>query len=581
MEALDFFPYIHLRKGQGIAIAEGCEALECGYKHISLRAPPGTGKSGVGRTLMEFMLNVRDWKSFLLTSTIHLQNQYQNDYSQNNPNFVNFKKITGRRNYDCKLSKCVLRCDDGLCRDRLSDDKPCPNYMHAKDLFIGSLPNGLPTCDFYEAKERAIHADITLMNYPLLCTENLFGHSYKKRNFMVLDEAHNIEDQILLFVKESVAESTLQEDLSVEFPSNWRKIKDVNMWAEWMWNVGENYERLYNFTKDSNDPIKQAEIERFHGKAQTFKYKSEKLSNVNCEWVVCPDEHINTVEFKPVLGQDYVPELILKSADHHLYMSGSISDVDYLSNMIGVDPSEIYDINIETPWNLRERNPILYYPVTRMHAKGNDFALLKRFKKLKPYLEWIFDRHADEKGLIHTNSTKYASILLKLFEDEPEFFNRFITYHPSSDKYNDLNLPTKTEAIHLLKKSNEPKILVSYSLWEGVDLPDDDCRFQVFTKAPWLNPNDEVVQKHRTLDPDWYNKVTAQKFIQGVGRGMRSADDTCMNYVLDEGFETILGDNSPLPMQIRDSITKYPLKKDFHLIRNTDTYLTQEKIMVR
>ena len=44
----------------------------------------------------------------------------------------------------------------------------------------------------------------------------------------------------------------------------------------------------------------------------------------------------------------------------------------------------------------------------------------------------------------------------------------------------------KTEVIEKFIKSDEPLVLISPSMGEGVDLPGDLCRFQIIYKLPFL-----------------------------------------------------------------------------------------------
>jgi Rad3-related DNA helicase len=80
-------------------------------------------------------------------------------------------------------------------------------------------------------------------------------------------------------------------------------------------------------------------------------------------------------------------------------------------------------------------------------------------------------------------------------------------------------------------------VLVSPSSHEGLDLYGDRSRFQVIAKLPFASIGDKRVKRRMAVDKDWYNLHTAQKFIQAVGRSIRSDSDYATTYVLDAAFD--------------------------------------------
>jgi Rad3-related DNA helicase len=80
-------------------------------------------------------------------------------------------------------------------------------------------------------------------------------------------------------------------------------------------------------------------------------------------------------------------------------------------------------------------------------------------------------------------------------------------------------------------------VLVSPSSHEGLDLYGDRSRLQVIAKLPFASLGDKRVKRRMELDKDWYNLHTAQKFIQAVGRSIRSDSDYATTYVLDAAFD--------------------------------------------
>ena len=81
-------------------------------------------------------------------------------------------------------------------------------------------------------------------------------------------------------------------------------------------------------------------------------------------------------------------------------------------------------------------------------------------------------------------------------------------------------------------------MLVSYGGWEGLDLPDDMCRAVIIGK--WPIPPASSGRRAKDLESGKVDGLMASdreviaKVRQGMGRGIRHADDWCKVYIVDE-----------------------------------------------
>ncbi len=108
----------------------------------------------------------------------------------------------------------------------------------------------------------------------------------------------------------------------------------------------------------------------------------------------------------------------------------------------------------------------------------------------------------------------------------------------------------REERLDEFKNSPEPKVLVSPSMNEGVDLPGDLCRFQIIYKLPYISLDERVrLRTYAYEDHDkWYLYKMLTKLIQTYGRGIRFEEDYCKTYILDNRVLDIIdkdleGDN--------------------------------------
>ena len=104
----------------------------------------------------------------------------------------------------------------------------------------------------------------------------------------------------------------------------------------------------------------------------------------------------------------------------------------------------------------------------------------------------------------------------------------------------------KARALEQHRASPRPTVLLSPSLREGVDLPDDFLRFQIITKMPYPDLGDPWTAARQARDPRWYALETAKALVQAYGRSCRHADDHGVTYILDAQFARFLQRYRPL-----------------------------------
>lgn len=167
------------------------------------------------------------------------------------------------------------------------------------------------------------------------------------------------------------------------------------------------------------------------------------------------------------------------------------------------------------------------------------------FPSLVTALDEILEQHAHEKGLVHCVSYSNVSQIMKL----TKYPERMITHR---------ELDRKSQLYHFMG-SSQPLVLLSPSMERGVDLPYDYCRFIIIAKVPFPYLGDPQVSarvyRGKSAGQAWYDATTARRIVQATGRGMRSADDTCVSYILDSAFGEFYQRNlGTFPRWWRDSL---------------------------
>ena len=198
---------------------------------------------------------------------------------------------------------------------------------------------------------------------------------------------------------------------------------------------------------------------------------------------------------------------------------------------INIDPTKTILIREPSHFPVRNR-PIIKSYVGNLKGSKNGVPAWKSEVVLDK-VRSILNKHESEKGIIHTTSHMQSNWLYDNLKDEYDFWK------VSSDKrYNPFGL-TREELITRFKHTDDNIILLSAGMKDGVDFPDDECRFQILFKMPIPRFDAQVYERNRH-DKLWVPYQTIMDTVQAYGRGVRSADDYCKFYVLDSELDNLL-----------------------------------------
>ena len=163
--------------GAAIGETEGAE----GPRVFMLEAPPGVGKSHVALTLARW-----SGDAYLLTSQKLLQDQYEREFGDA------IQLVKGRENYLCERAQPArVTTSHGLCRRPRGPFCQCP-YARAK---------------------------LAALNGPIFCTNTAYfltlrqwqREQLRPRRVLVVDEAHNLEAQLVRVFTVAFAPDQMKE----------------------------------------------------------------------------------------------------------------------------------------------------------------------------------------------------------------------------------------------------------------------------------------------------------------------------------------------------------------------------------
>ena len=504
------FPFKEPRFGQLEIIQDIVDAIRKGYKYIILEAGTGTGKSAIATTLAKMYES-----AYILTMTKQLQSQYSNEFD--------FPLVKGRGNFACLHDNLESTCDIGACKTTPTSSKFFCPYGISKnptldaelafeDSFGGTVfYQSDAHCHYWNQKANAINSPITLMNYDYAIVELNYVKHFPTRSLLILDEAHNIENKLMSTMEVALYNRRLEKDISKVMTKEILNDGELEDWIMEIDAIREAYEDI-----DLKDESKN-KADRIRSTISRLKTLKDNLEKEPKNWVIDTDEE--SVVFKPLRVHHYAKNHLLKYGDVVIFMSATILSHKMFSKWLGLNPNEVYHIKVDSPFT-KEKRPIILNLAGKMSAN----RIKNTAPKTIPILKEILKKHEGDKGLIHTHSYKCQQYITN------NLYNSRLVSHTSRNR---------EEVLNFFEKDENPLVLVSPSMSEGVDLPYDKCRGPIIYKIPYPYLGDKQVNMRMKRDKKWYAYKTVMTLMQAYGRGMRAEDDSCYTYIIDSDINML------------------------------------------
>ena len=537
MPVLASFPDRYVpRAAQREVLGKVESALKSGYRNILLCVPTGVGKSHIGVAVAKHL-----GTSFVVTAQKILQDQYVRDFGFILP-------MKGKTNFPClalydpkertyKSAKMDpdLSCYFGRCSWEAYDEngKKKIAYCKHKPPLSGFVVRnrGAETevvskargkCHYYNQKFRALMATHAIFNYSSYFQTRLFpggAAEYLRRDCLVADEAHEIEDQIIGYIGFDIRPSYMR-DAGFRFKS-------------FVTNTVEGVLELLEILHDTyRQMIHQMESEQLDTSIlRKFRKRNEKIymtigaikkdrNNFAVQEDMGFNGDVSGVSIKPIEIDKYTERFF--DSPHQLFMSATIHKGRFCKTM-GIPESKCAFIEVgRSPFPARSRR-ITFHDVRWLNRNSTKEDYGAVYGKAAS----IIKRYAGKKGLVLTTTRDQCQAVRDAAGP------RIVIAHEGVEGGREAVL--KAHA-----RSRKPNVLASPSCWYGVDLKDDLSRFQIVIKTPYPSLADKRTKIKLERDPDWYRYATLVKLLQGFGRSVRGEGDHCDTHVLDGNASSLL-----------------------------------------
>lgn len=510
------FPYENFNPGQYEAIEFAVKSFLDGKKHVILQAPTGIGKSAIATTIHRTIREIeksKAWRTTIITSTKGLQDQYEQEDSD-------IYSLKGKTNYPCPLGgdyysgvQCNKLRGESICED---PKKTC-TYLKRRTFWCNVAPLRL-----------------TNTSFQVVASKGLVLESENKANLIVVDECHDIDEQLvnhssLLIDMEKLTH--LKKTVSKEFINKFTDF--INLFVDIKEGIAfkindELTEASVKFGKMLVSKIEELE-EKTESKtkgSETILGAIEELNSIqdklnifienSGEWLVTSFAFSQKLEIKPVYAYQVADYALYRKASCFLHMSATICGFEsYMSNL-GIKKEEAVWMDLPNPIPLENRKITI---IPRIKVSG-DFDRTR----LTELVDKIIGRHKNQNGVIHTVSFALAEQIR-----ENSSYAKQMTISNNRD-----------EILDILNKEERGHIILSPSIEKGYDFKGDMCRFQILPKTPYYYLGDPWVKLNMERDSQWYARKAILRLVQASGRAVRGVSDHASTYIIDSNVENLL-----------------------------------------
>jgi Rad3-related DNA helicase len=512
-DIMNYFPLVPgkitaPREQQVYALNEIERLISEGKKRIILRAPVGTGKSGIATTILNKYGGI-------YTSPLNvLVDQLDKDFS---PRYI--ATIKGRENYRCNAVKDrYVSCADGNCQIKLCsvltntvtlDGTIAQEYKkrHCDECFNAGCP--CITCEYKKQmrifKESKVgNTNFTMFQLGILNETEESGAG----KVIVIDECDDIESFIQSFCSITIDEYLIAhsfedhlidlEDTEIQLDKLVQTLTELLEEIEDIEQSKEISSLLKKETRRRDALVRLREDWECNGKRWSISHKDKRSTT-----------------YTPIVIDRFLEKLI---GDKIIILMSATPKI--------FGGFEIIDVGSPFDPAIRQWQ---FVPMGSMSFKNRNYTIPNVAQ---------FIGSLEGKILVHCNSYAVA----KAIGDEL----RMAGIDPIVQvNYNSINPMEKgrKEVVSAFKEDDNPNsILLSVNLARGVDFPEEDITNNVIAVLPWPNPTDPLVRdKNVVLGTGWQAEDMANTIMQAYGRVNRNDRKNTITYIVDSNFNNESG----------------------------------------
>jgi Rad3-related DNA helicase len=553
-------------------------------KYVIIEAPTGSGKSifsFVCYYTINYLINIKLEKigdcynqdepkekvGYLLTSAKALQEQIDKDLDRFNFR-ENITILKGVANYPCNYAmdnRFPQEIDSNVFISYA--DRPCKGLD--KKQITSKFGNCIEFCSYRCARKEASIKSDTVLNYAyFLNVMRGFSPFFFTRFITIADEAHLIPDivcnifnfeftqyllnkifklnnELMINFKYDKLTDEINKYLSELFPIFADRLISVEVFKEYfskieiisqnLSEIKQNPEYI-NYTKQLSK-IRE-DIDELLIKKSIFGELLKRPEDIYFESEIVSENKINDTKIYKHIVKDLSESVMVKNnflskLNKGIFMSATFGNIAEYASMMGIEEDEYQSFRLPSTFDFSQS------PIFLCDSGYLNFANFNsNIDKIVSDTIYICNTyHPNEKGIIHTSTFKIAELLQNKINSGLADSSRFLFCKSADDK---------EKFIELMKTSQKPYVLIGPSLYEGIDLKDDQGRFNILMKVPYAAMTEYIKRKMIRM-PFWYKRNTLEKIEQAIGRTNRNVNDYSKVYLMDSLFNKMI-------YELKDSI---------------------------
>ena len=429
---------------------------------------------------------------------------------------------------------------------------------------IGQTCPDFDACWITRMRQRAIEADIVVVNHHLLCAdlavkESSYGEVIPPYDSVILDEAHLLEDVATQYFGVTVSSHRVEDlcrDVERELTAARLDAREVRAEVEALRHRADGLFKLLATGRGrrlaadwmSSRVAEEAGalLGRLEGLSTSILALSERpepvtglaarardlKDEVSFVLDATEDSHVYFVETRgrgvflkatPIDVSPMLRELLFERVRAAVLTSATLAvdgDFEYIKSRLGIDSAE--ELLLASPFDYAEQ-AVLYVPRGMPDPRSPSFV----------------DRAASEIAALLAHSRGRAFVLFTSYANMSAVAERLAGEVP----YPLLIQGEAPKAVVLETFRSTPGavLLATASFWQGVDVVGDQLSCVIIDKLPFASPTDPVVAaridrlRNRGANPfgEYQVPVAILMLKQGLGRLIRSASDRGILAVLD------------------------------------------------
>lgn len=518
-----------------------------GMSNVILNASTGTGKSIIGAAAAEVLSSLKGAvggmpkSSISLTATNVLAKQYGTTFEKL-ANGGKYIMIKGASNYECSALSQPGEPENA---------EACAWYtmVQSGSEFEGVINRHCNKCDYLNIKKQKNTVRHLTTNYSYFFIDRMYTGKFEDRDLVIWDEAHLVNDlfsehNAIYFsqkrvqaMAQEIADTVRLTDLEiskllVSIAADCARKDKINE---------KNYEsylnallKVYGYAKEqgtiaaeralrSGQMGQYTKYSRFTKKYEGLSCKIDDLFKYDYDHVFEYKEEEAAVSVKPVFVGNMMDAL--QASEHNLFMSATVSP-DFMMTTLNLNKDKTKFIKLPSTFPKENKEVVFFDPLSLSYTSLQNPDTVKALRK---NVARIVKKHCvteAQRGIILTPSFKLQNEIVSELQPLIRSGDVKLFEHRQGEKLENILATFKAY-------KGTSAVLISPSMFEGVDLPGDLSRFQILVKAPFPSLGDKrmkfILDHHQSL----YNVLTIMKMVQGAGRSVRSVDDHAVTYCLD------------------------------------------------